>query len=186
MFLLKKIESYSNRIKWLLRFLIHFDFYKNLNKKNVKLRQKKWKIHKTESSRGLLGIYAFIVDTSFENWSTFFHDCWSSFVSNQIERFLQLLNWKSNQSQFDLTALVHGGTESDFLVEPHSLSPWTDVSMHKEQTNSSTAWKLIPTPTREVKSWDSTTWFKIWQFQTPAWKQYPQMHLIAEHIVILR
>ncbi len=33
---------------------------------------------------------------------------------------------------------------------------------------------------KEVKSWDSTTWFKIWQFQTPAWKRYLQMHLLAE------
>ncbi len=23
----------------------------------------------------------------------------------------------------------------------------------------------------EMKSWDSTTWLKIWQFQTPAWKR---------------
>ncbi len=33
---------------------------------------------------------------------------------------------------------------------------------------------------KEVKSRDSTTWFRIWQFKTPAKKQYPQMRLLAE------
>ncbi len=32
----------------------------------------------------------------------------------------------------------------------------------------------------KVKSWDFTTWFRIWQFQTPAWKWYLQIHLLAE------
>jgi hypothetical protein len=36
---------------------------------------------------------------------------------------------------------------------------------------------------KKVKSWDSTTRFRIWQFQTPAWKQYLQMHLLAERFV---
>jgi hypothetical protein len=31
----------------------------------------------------------------------------------------------------------------------------------------------------EGKSWDSTTWFRIWQLQTPAWKPYLQKHLLA-------
>ncbi len=35
----------------------------------------------------------------------------------------------------------------------------------------------------EVKSWDSTTWFRIWQIQTPAWKWHLQMHLLAERFV---
>jgi hypothetical protein len=33
------------------------------------------------------------------------------------------------------------------------------------------------------KSWDATTWFIIWQFQTPTWKQYLQSHLLAERFV---
>ncbi len=36
---------------------------------------------------------------------------------------------------------------------------------------------------KEVKSWDSTTWFRIWQFQTPAWKRYLQKHPLAERFV---
>ncbi len=36
---------------------------------------------------------------------------------------------------------------------------------------------------KEVKSWDSTTWFRIWQFQTPAETLYLQMHLLAERFV---
>jgi hypothetical protein len=35
----------------------------------------------------------------------------------------------------------------------------------------------------EVNSWDSTTWFRIWQFQTPALKWYLQMHLVAENFI---
>ncbi len=37
--------------------------------------------------------------------------------------------------------------------------------------------------TKKVKSWDSTTCFRIWQFQTPAWKRYLRMHLLAERFV---
>ncbi len=33
---------------------------------------------------------------------------------------------------------------------------------------------------KEVKSWESTTWFRIWQFQTPAWNRYLQTHLVAD------
>jgi hypothetical protein len=33
---------------------------------------------------------------------------------------------------------------------------------------------------KEVKSWDSTTWFRLWQFQTSTWKRYLQMHLLTE------
>ncbi len=36
---------------------------------------------------------------------------------------------------------------------------------------------------KRVKSWDSTTWFRIWQFQTRAWKRYLQMHLLAKRFV---
>ncbi len=36
---------------------------------------------------------------------------------------------------------------------------------------------------KEVKSWDSTTWFRILQFQTPAWKRYLQMHLPTERFI---
>jgi hypothetical protein len=36
---------------------------------------------------------------------------------------------------------------------------------------------------KKVKSCDSTTWFRIWQFQTPAWKWYLQMHLLVERLV---
>ncbi len=36
---------------------------------------------------------------------------------------------------------------------------------------------------KEVKSWDSRTWFRIWKFWAPAWKQYLQMHLMAERFV---
>jgi hypothetical protein len=25
---------------------------------------------------------------------------------------------------------------------------------------------------KEVKRWDPTTWFSIWQFQIPVWKRY--------------
>jgi hypothetical protein len=39
---------------------------------------------------------------------------------------------------------------------------------------------------KEVKSWDSTTWFRIWQFQTPALKRYLQMPLLAERFVFWR
>jgi hypothetical protein len=35
----------------------------------------------------------------------------------------------------------------------------------------------------EVMSWDSITWFRIWQFQTPAWKRFLQMHLLAERFI---
>ncbi len=34
-----------------------------------------------------------------------------------------------------------------------------------------------------MKSWDTTTWFRIWQFQTPAWKRYLQKHLLARRFV---
>jgi hypothetical protein len=34
-----------------------------------------------------------------------------------------------------------------------------------------------------VKSCNSTSWFRIWQFQTHAWKLYLQMHLLAERFV---
>jgi hypothetical protein len=34
---------------------------------------------------------------------------------------------------------------------------------------------------KEVKSRESTTWFRVWQFQTPpTWKRYLQTHLLAE------
>jgi hypothetical protein len=36
---------------------------------------------------------------------------------------------------------------------------------------------------KEVKSWASTTWFRIWLFQTPTWKLYLQMHLLAERLL---
>ncbi len=36
---------------------------------------------------------------------------------------------------------------------------------------------------KKVKSWDSTTWFKIWQFQTTAWERYLQVHLQDEKFV---
>ncbi len=36
---------------------------------------------------------------------------------------------------------------------------------------------------KEVKSWDSTTWFRIWKFQTLAWKRYLHMHLLTEHLI---
>jgi hypothetical protein len=36
---------------------------------------------------------------------------------------------------------------------------------------------------KEVKSWDSTTWFRIWLFQTQAWKRCLQMHLVGEQLV---
>jgi hypothetical protein len=32
---------------------------------------------------------------------------------------------------------------------------------------------------KEVKSWDSTTWLRIWQFQTLAYMRYVQKHLLA-------
>ncbi len=38
---------------------------------------------------------------------------------------------------------------------------------------------------KEGKSWDSTTCFSIWQFQTTAWKRYLQMHLLAERFGFL-
>jgi hypothetical protein len=41
-------------------------------------------------------------------------------------------------------------------------------------------WDLFP---KEVKRRDSTTWFRICQFQTPAKKGYLQMHLLAEWFV---
>ncbi len=44
-------------------------------------------------------------------------------------------------------------------------------------TSESRWWYLFH---KEIKSWDSITWFKIWQFQTPAWKRYLQMHLLTE------
>ncbi len=36
---------------------------------------------------------------------------------------------------------------------------------------------------KEVKSWDSSSWFTIWRFQTPAQKRYLQTHLLAERFV---
>ncbi len=36
-----------------------------------------------------------------------------------------------------------------------------------------------------VKTWDSTTWFIIWHFQTPAQKLYNQMRFLAERFHIL-
>ncbi len=39
---------------------------------------------------------------------------------------------------------------------------------------------------KEVKSWDSTTWFRIWQFQTPTEKRCFQLHLLAEQFVSWR
>ncbi len=36
---------------------------------------------------------------------------------------------------------------------------------------------------KEVKSWGSTTGFRIWHFQTPSQKQYLQMHLLALQFV---
>ncbi len=38
---------------------------------------------------------------------------------------------------------------------------------------------------KEVKSWASTTWFRIWKFQTLASKLYLQMHLLVEPFVFL-
>ncbi len=35
-----------------------------------------------------------------------------------------------------------------------------------------------------VKVWDSTIWFTIWQFRTPAQKHYLQIHLLAERFVL--
>ncbi len=37
---------------------------------------------------------------------------------------------------------------------------------------------------KEAKSWDSTTRFRIWQFQTLALKQYLQMHLVAKRVIL--
>jgi hypothetical protein len=36
---------------------------------------------------------------------------------------------------------------------------------------------------KEVKSWDSTTWFRIWQFRTLASLRYLQTHLLAKRFV---
>ncbi len=36
---------------------------------------------------------------------------------------------------------------------------------------------------KDVKSWDSSTWFRIWNYQTPAEKKYLHMHLLAERFV---
>jgi hypothetical protein len=36
---------------------------------------------------------------------------------------------------------------------------------------------------KEVKSWDSTTCFRIWQYQTSAWRRYLQMHLLDDQFV---
>ncbi len=41
-------------------------------------------------------------------------------------------------------------------------------------------WYLID---KDVKIWDSTTWFKIWKFQTPAKKRDLQIHLLTEWLV---
>jgi hypothetical protein len=41
-------------------------------------------------------------------------------------------------------------------------------------------WYRFP---REVKRWDSTAWFRIWQFQTPAWKRYFKMQFLAEWFI---
>ncbi len=74
-----------------------------------------------EQQRIMSDISAILVNNLCENWPIF-HNCWRGFVLNQIffepneikiklklnqiERFLQLLNQKSNQNQFDLTALM--------------------------------------------------------------------------------
>jgi hypothetical protein len=49
-------------------------------------------------------------------------------------------------------------------------------------TSTSDWWLLFH---KEVKSRDSTTWFRICPFQTLAWKRYLQMHLLAERFVLL-
>ncbi len=36
----------------------------------------------------------------------------------------------------------------------------------------------------EEKSWDSTTWFRIWQFQTLVQNRYLQKHLLAERLIL--
>ncbi len=38
-------------------------------------------------------------------------------------------------------------------------------------------WNLFQ---KEARRRDSTTWFGIWNFQTPSWRQYLQMHLLTE------
>jgi hypothetical protein len=71
-------------------------------------RNKNEKFTKQNLKGGFSGIYAFVMDNSFENWPfsrppIFVHDCWCSFVLNRIDiksklnpikRFLQLFNRK--------------------------------------------------------------------------------------------
>jgi hypothetical protein len=44
---------------------------------------------------------------------------------------------------------------------------------------------LVESIHKEVKSWDSTSWSRVWQYQTLAWKRdYLRMHLLAEWLTL--
>ncbi len=95
-----QIESYPNRVKWL--FSIRFDFDKNLNKKNFKLRQENMKNSQNRILKGIVKYLCLLVINSFENWPffwwlIFFHDHWCSFVLNS-NVFLNQINIKSKSN----------------------------------------------------------------------------------------
>jgi hypothetical protein len=118
---LNQIVSKSNQMTSTIFDTIQFGsiLTKIWTRKIVNCDRKNWKIHKTEFWRALLDIYAFMVDNSLEYWPfswwpIFFHDCWCSFILNWmilwiksisdwkwIERFLQLLDRKSNEMETD-------------------------------------------------------------------------------------
>ncbi len=79
----------------------------------------------------------------------------------------------------------------DNLKPPFAFQQWNRDKSWNKKLKKALIW-LSSTPEshwwylfhKKVKSWDSTTWFRIWQFQTSALKLYLQRHLLAEQIVI--
>jgi hypothetical protein len=68
-------------------------------------------------------------------------------------------------------------------IKPNSI--WQPCIWYSDWAWSQKAIGEIYFTKKKVKSWDSTTCFRLWQFQTPAWKRYLQMHLLAERFTPL-
>jgi hypothetical protein len=73
-------------------------------------------------------------------------------------------------------------SSSDTEVNPLIIRSWIKALIWMSLMSESQWWNLFHT---EVKSWDYATWFRTWQYQTPAWKWYLQTHLLAERFVFL-
>jgi hypothetical protein len=96
-----------------------------------------------------------------------------------ISSELRLCVWRS--SFFDVHKFLHNFKPWLALQQWNKGWSWNknlkNARIWMSSISESHWWHLFH---KEVKSLDSTTWFRIWRSHTPALKLYLQMHLLAE------